>query len=119
MRSFICYLVVGSLILILPSLAINVRADEPTGKTGSEIVCDFEAKPVRGFLPLNVTFQDRSTGKVRLWYWDFGDGHKSRERNPVHKYIKAGEYSVSLTVKGAAGICEIFKFGHIKVMAKQ
>jgi PKD repeat protein len=118
-RRSICYLVVGSLILILPSLAINVSAEEPAEKSGSEIVCDFEAKPVRGFLPLSVTFQDRSTGKVRLWYWDFGDGHKSRERNPVHKYLKAGEYSVSLTVKGPAGICETFKFDHIKVMAKQ
>ena len=119
MRGFICYLVVGSLILILPSFAINVRADEPVKKSGPEIVCDFEAKPVRGFLPLSVTFQDLSTGKVRLWYWDFGDGHKSRERNPVHKYLNAGEYSVSLTIKGPAGICETFKFDYIKVMAKQ
>jgi PKD repeat protein len=118
-RRFICYLVVGSLILILPSLGVDMRADEPAEKSGSEIVCDFEAKPVRGFLPLSVTFQDRSTGKVRLWYWDFGDGHKSRERNPVHKYLNAGEYSVSLTIKGLAGICETFKFDHIKVMAKQ
>ena len=119
MRRFICYLVVGSLILILPSLAVNMRADEPAEKSGPEIVCDFEAKPVRGFLPLSVTFRDLSTGKIRLWYWDFGDGHKSRERNPVHKYLNAGEYSVSLTIKGPAGICETFKFDHIKVMAKQ
>ncbi len=119
MRRFICYLVVGSLILISPSLAVDMRADEPAEKSGSEIVCDFEAKPVRGFLPLSVTFQDRSTGKVNRWYWDFGDGHKSRERNPVHKYPNAGEYSVSLTTKGPAGICEIFKFDHIKVMAEQ
>ena len=119
MRRFICYLVFGSLILILPSLAINVRADEPTGKTGLEIVCDFKAKPVRGFSPLSVIFQDLTTGKVRLWYWDFGDGYKSGERNPVHKYLNAGEYSVSLTTKGPAGTCEAFKFNHIKVMAKQ
>ncbi|UCF00527.1 MAG: PKD domain-containing protein [Deltaproteobacteria bacterium] len=119
MRRFICYLVFVSLILISPSLTINVRADEPTGKTGSEIVCDFDAKPARGFSPLRVTFQNLSTGKVRLWYWDFGDGHKSRERNPVHRYLNAGEYSASLTVKGATGICETVKIDHIKVMAKQ
>ena len=119
MGRFICYLIVGSLILVLPSLAVKVRSDEPAEKSGSEIVCDFKAKPVRGFLPLSVTFQDRSTGKVYRWYWDFGDGHRSRERNPVHKYLNAGEYSVSLIVKGPAGICETFKFNHIKVMAKQ
>jgi PKD repeat protein len=118
-RRFICYLVVVSLILILPSLAVDMRADETTEKIGSEIVCDFNAKPVRGFLPLSVTFKDLSTGKVSRWYWDFGDGHKSRERNPVNKYLNAGEYSVSLTAKGPAGICETVKFDHIKIMAKQ
>ena len=119
MRRFICYLVVVSLILISPSLAVDMRADEPTDKTGSEIVCDFDAKPVRGFSPLTVTFQDRSTGKITLWYWEFGDDSKSRRRHPVHEYLKAEQYSVSLTVKGPAGICETVKFDHIKVMAKQ
>jgi PKD repeat protein len=118
-RRFICYLGVVSLILMSPSLVINMRADEPAEKTGSEIVCDFDTKPVRGFLPLSVSFQDPTTWKVRLWYWDFGDGNKSRERNPVHKYLNAGEYSVSLTVKGPAGICETVKTDFIKVMAKQ
>ena len=119
MRRFICYLVVVSLILIAPSLAVDMRADEPTEKTGSEIVCDFDAKPVQGFLPLSVTFQDLSTGKITHWYWDFGDGSKSRRRQAVHEYPDAGQYSVSLTVKGPAGICETVKFDHIKVMAKQ
>ena len=90
-----------------------MRADEPTGKTGAEIVYDFGARPVRGFSPLSVTLQDLSTGKIRLWYWAFGDDHKSRERHPVHKYLNAGEYSVSLTAKGPAGICETFKFDQI------
>ena len=118
MRRFICYLVVVSLILISPSLAVNMRADEPTEKTGSEIDCDFDAKPVRGFSPLTVTFQDRSTGKITHWYWEFGDGFKSRRRRPVHEYLKAGQYSVSLTVKGPAGISELVKVDYIKVMAK-
>ncbi len=118
MRRFICYLVVVSLILISPSLAINMRADEPTEKTGSEIVCDFIAKPVQGPSPLTVTFQDLSTGEITHWYWEFGDDSKSRRRHPVHVYLKAGQYSVSLTVKGPAEISELFKGDYIKVMAK-
>ena len=55
MRRFICYLVVGSLILISPSFAVDMRADESTDKTGSEIVCDFVAEPVKGPSPLTVT----------------------------------------------------------------
>jgi PKD repeat protein len=65
-RRSISYLGVVSLILISPSLVINMRADEPTEKTGSEIVCDFDTKPVGGFSPFSVTFQDLSTGKVRM-----------------------------------------------------
>jgi PKD repeat protein len=118
-RRFICYLVVVSLILISPSLAVDMRADEPTEKTGSEIVCDFVAEPVQGSSPLTVTFQDRSTGKITHWYWDFGDGSLSRRPRPVHEYLKAGQYSVSLTVKGPAGIYELVKVDYIKVMAKQ
>jgi PKD repeat protein len=119
MRRFRCHLVVVSLMLMSLSLAVAMRADEPNKKTGSEIVCDFNAKPVRGFSPLSVSFQDLTTWKVRRWYWDFGDGNKSRERNPAHKYLNAGKYSVSLSVKGPVGICETVKIDHIKVMAKQ
>jgi PKD repeat protein len=118
-RRFICYLVVVSLILISPSLAVDMRADESSDKTDSEIVCEFFARPVQGPSPLTVTFQHRSTGKITHWYWDFGDGSISRRRHPVHEYLKAGQYSVSLTVKGPAGICELFRGDYIKVMAKQ
>ena len=119
MRRFICYLVVVSLILISPPLAVNSGADESTVENDSEIVCEFVAKPVQGPSPLTVTFQDRSTGKITLWYWEFGDDSKSRRRHPVHEYLKAGQYSVSLTVKGPAGISELVKVDYIKVMAKQ
>ena len=32
--------------------------------------------------------------------WDFGDGVTSNEENPQHKYAKAGNYNVKLTVEG-------------------
>ncbi len=32
--------------------------------------------------------------------WDFGDGNTSTEENPLHKYAKAGNYMVKLTVEG-------------------
>ena len=119
MRNFICYL--GAMFMLITSspLTVDSRADESTDKTGSEIVCDFVAEPVKGPSPLTVTFQDRSTGKITHWYWDFGDGSLSRRPRPVHEYLKAGQYSVSLTVKGPAGIYELVKVDYIKVMAKQ
>jgi PKD repeat protein len=31
-----------------------------------------------------------------VWEWDFGDGEKSTEKNPVHQYSSPGKYIVSL-----------------------
>lgn len=44
-------------------------------------------------------FFDQSEGDVTEWYWDFGDGIFSNEKNPQHSYSKAGEWTVILTVK--------------------
>jgi len=32
------------------------------------------------------------------WFWDFGDGDFSSEKNPIHTYSTKGEYIVTLTV---------------------
>lgn len=48
-------------------------------------------------------FQDRSTGNVTSWLWDFGDGATSIEQNPIHVYTEIGSYTVRLTVSGPGG----------------
>ena len=50
-----------------------------------------------------VAFQDRSTGKISSWKWDFGDGTNSTEQNPHHTYTKAGRYIVTLNIEGPDG----------------
>jgi hypothetical protein len=50
-----------------------------------------------------VAFEDKSTGKVTSWKWDFGDGTTSTERHPVHTYDKAGTFVVVLNVEGPEG----------------
>jgi PKD repeat protein len=118
MRGCICYLGILSMLLVSPQLAVTIEADESAVKNDSGLVCDFIAKPVQGPSPLTVTFQDRSTGNITHWYWEFGDNSNSRRRHPVHEYLNAGQYSVSLTVKGPAGISELVKGDYIKVMTK-
>ena len=50
-----------------------------------------------------VAFIDLSYGKITSWLWDFDDGTTSTELNPVHTYIKPGNYTVVLTIEGPEG----------------
>jgi len=50
-----------------------------------------------------VAFKDLSSGTVRSWKWDFGDGETSTEQNPIHQYRKPGNLVVVLDVEGPAG----------------
>ncbi len=52
--------------------------------------------------PLEVTFTDQTPGSVS-WNWDFGDGAQSTDRNPVHRYEQAGQYTVRLTMTDRFG----------------
>jgi len=81
-------------------------------------VANFNSSITSGKAPLNVKFTDTSTGTASGWVWDFGDGSKSFVQNPTHKYSKAGVYTVSLTVKNAAGSNTETKTEHIKVTEK-
>lgn len=44
-----------------------------------------------------VIFGVRNAQNVTSYKWEFGDGQTSTERNPTHKYTKAGNYTVKLT----------------------
>lgn len=48
--------------------------------------------------PLTVAFTDRSEGSIERWYWDFGDGTISTDRNPIHTFTRPGDYDVTLSV---------------------
>lgn len=58
---------------------------------------------VLDFRGRTIAFRDESYGDIRSWRWDFGDGSTSTEASPIHTYVKAGEYVVTLYVEGAAG----------------
>lgn len=49
-----------------------------------------------------VLFFDKSEDAVS-WHWEFGDGTVSDEQNPVHTYVRPGEYEVKLTVTNDLG----------------
>ena len=72
-----------------------------------DVTVDFTADPYDGFNPLRVQFYDYSTvskGKIIKWKWDFGDGsgfegdYNQQAYAPVHVYLAAGHYDVTLTI---------------------
>ncbi len=56
-----------------------------------------------GAAPLRIAFEDRSSGDVSAWTWDFGDGESSIASDPEHTYAAPGSYTVRLTVTGPSG----------------
>lgn len=69
--------------------------------TSDNLAANFTSNVSSGTASLKVSFTDTSTGTPDAWYWDFGDGEISAERNPVHTYLSAGNYTASLTVSNA------------------
>jgi PKD repeat protein len=43
-----------------------------------------------------LKFQNYSHGLIRDYFWSFGDGKESTEKNPMHKYAKPGNYLVAM-----------------------
>jgi PKD repeat protein len=72
---------------IIPSAMINNYVSAEVINTDT-IVCINKA----------VRFKDNSWYNAQGWYWQFGDGTFSTERNPSHTYTQPGTYEVNLTV---------------------
>ena len=53
-----------------------------------------------------IKFINNSLNSPTLFEWDFGDGNKSTEKNPIHTYIELGSFSVTLVAKNDEGSSE-------------
>ncbi|MEX1024313.1 MAG: PKD domain-containing protein [Planctomycetota bacterium] len=92
----------------------------PTGRPASlPPSAGFALEPAGGTAPLEVQFQDLSTGGASGWTWDFGDGQSSNQRHPVHVYREAGSYDVTLSVTGPSGKDEVRRAGAVVAAVPQ
>lgn len=72
-------------------------------------VADLSAgEPYRGIVGENILFDGSKShdldGKIVSWYWTFGDGANSTEKNITHHvYAHAGVFNVTLTVTDNQG----------------
>ena len=96
-----------SALLLITAMLVPVTADG--------LQPDFTASPLTGQAPLDVQFTDQSIGCVTSYLWFFGDTYSTNLQNPLHQYINAGNYTVSLTVANATGSNTTTKVNYIQV----
>jgi len=87
----------------VPDIFVRDRNAETTtlivnSIAGSAPVANFTGTPRSGTVPLTVSFTDESAGLPAAWNWSFGDGNLSTDRDPVHTYEIAGDYTITLNV---------------------
>jgi beta propeller repeat protein len=85
-----------------------------------DLIPGFSANTTQGISPLSVAFTDNTSGQVDRWQWDFGDGTKTEEQNPLHNYESDGSYTVILTVnnpfqRNATRIVDFISVGSVPV----
>lgn len=99
------------------TFSVNLTASNPGGSSSyvrtnyvtvggvTPPVVSFTASPSHGAQPLVVQFTDTSANSPITWLWDFGDGNTTGNtlRDPMHKYVAAGTYTVTLTASNAGG----------------
>jgi PKD repeat protein len=69
----------------------------------------FEIFPDKVIIPEDeVRFQNYSAGAVK-YLWSFGDGNTSEQFEPLHRYVKYGNYNVSLKVYSEKGCSDSLK----------
>ena len=71
-------------------------------------IAAFEAEPAEGYVPLTVTFTNKSdpgTGSNVEYLWDFSDGGTTTAENPVHTFTDVGVFSVTLTTTTTLQFC--------------
>ena len=77
------------------------------GEINSPPISNFTYEPTNPSTADIIFFNDTSydmDGYIVSWYWDFGDGNISTDRNTTHIYADNGVYNVTLTVTDNSGL---------------
>ena len=69
----------------------------------SNPVADFTPSPSSGVIPLDVVFNNNSTGNSLSYIWDFGDNNLSTDQNPNYIFNAIDTYTTILTVTDING----------------
>jgi PKD repeat protein len=78
-----------------------VPTPTPTGVLGTVHSVDYRTDPPYGSAPLMVRFTAVESADFGTYFWDFGDGFFSTERDHFHTYTDPGTYTATLTVSNS------------------
>ena len=106
---------------------IDTDGDESTETKVDYVTVDDDLMPIADFTSdfqtviaddiIQFTFTGEEGNSPTTFWWDFGDGSTSEERNPNYQYFDAGFYTISLTVKDIDGEEHTeTKFDYIEVL---
>jgi Zn-dependent metalloprotease len=115
----------GQIISTASSITLQFTSDQGVTSTGFELewecagavvlpAADFQANETTTCSGL-IQFTDLSANYPTSWIWKFGDGDSSLVKNPVHKYLANGDYTVTLKAKNSAGANSAVKANYIHV----
>lgn len=85
----------------------NISFATPNFIVSKDFACD---DSVFQFADLSTT-----TGVINTWFWNFGDGDSSNQKNPQHFYNASGKYDVTLSIKIDSCVYEITKSDYITI----
>ena len=63
----------------------------------------------------SISLNDRSTGVVNSWFWNFGDGSTSILRNPRKQYSAPGFYLITLAARDTINKCNDYFAAFVQI----
>jgi len=87
--------------------SIASTSESATYQEDVEFSASFDIDEAEGCSPFTVHFKNKSSQAVS-YEWDFDNGSKSSERNPVCIYDEPGNYKITLTIKNKDGETNVF-----------
>ncbi len=103
------YNATGSYTVVLKATSARGCADslaKPFNSIYPQPLANWIANPAQVCLGDDIQFNDQSNplgNTITNWSWNFGDGSRSGEQNPIHLYTTTGTFTVSMFYTTAIG----------------
>ena len=76
---------------------------------------DFYAEPTHKSGTGNIHFYSTSTGNIKTYRWDFGNGQQGVGASPTSFYSKNGYYTITLVIEGPDCYDTMTKVDYIEI----